>query len=178
MKLLFKKTILFALIAALTMASLPFVSASAAGADDPIPPAQTQITNERLEKIWAHQLHVYERMGRADELIARAQRLIDRLKANGKDVSAVQAALDAFAAAVKEAHPIYESMKGIVNSHQGFDDNGKVTDAVKARETVKAMHAKIQEIKTTLNGTGKALREAIKAFRQANPRPQPTVTGG
>jgi phosphoserine phosphatase len=176
MKLFFKKSMLFALIAALTMASLPFVGASAAGTDDSTPPAQTQLTNERLEKIWAHQIRVYERMGRADELIARAQRLIDRLKANGKDVSALQAALDEFAAAVKEAHPVYESMKDIVNSHQGFDSSGKVTDPVKARETVKSMHEKIREIKTTLNGTGKALREAIKAFRQANPRLQPTAT--
>lgn len=176
MTLFFKRTILLALAAALTLASLPFVSASAAGLNDPTPPAQTKMTNERLEKIWAHQLRVYERMGRVDELIARSQRLISRASANGKDVSAVQAALDAFAAAVKEAQPLYESMKGIVNSHQGFDSNGNVTDPVKALETVNAMHEKVQEIKTTINGTGKALREAIKAFRQANPRLQPTTT--
>lgn len=176
MTLFFKRTILLALAAALTLASLPFVSASAAGLNDPTPPAQTKMTNERLEKIWAHQLRVYERMGRVDELIARSQRLISRASANGKDVSAVQAALDAFAAAVKEAQPLYESMKGIVNSHQGFDSNGNVTDPVKALETVNAMHEKVQEIKTIINGTGKALREAIQAFRQANPRLQPTTT--
>ena len=85
----------------------------------------------------------------------------------------MQAALDAFAAAVKEANPIYESMKGIVNSHQGFDDNGKVTDPAKAKETVQSMHEKILEIKTIMNGTGQALREAIRTFREANPRPQP-----
>ena len=176
MKLHFKKTILSALVAVLVMGSFPFVSGSAAGLDDPTPPAQTQITNERLEKIWARQLRLYNRMGHTDELIARIQRLIDRAKTNGKDISAVQAALDAFSAAVKDAHPIYENMKGIINSHQGFDDNGKVTDPVKARETVKGMHGKVQEIKTVMNGTGKALRQAIKAFRQANPRPKPTAT--
>jgi hypothetical protein len=176
MKLFFNKSVLLAIVAALMMATLPFVSASAAGQYDPPTPQSGQITDERLEKIWAHQLRVYNRIGHADELIARIQRLIGRAKANGKDVSAVQAALDAFATAVKEAHPVYESMKGIINSHQGFDSDGKVTDPVKAFETVKAMHAKIQEIKIVLNGTGKALREAIKAYRQANPRPQPTAT--
>jgi hypothetical protein len=35
------------------------------------------------------------------------------------------------------------------------------------------MHEKMQEIKTIMNGTGRALREAIRAFREANPRPQP-----
>jgi len=166
---LFKKTILFALFAAVAVASLPFLRVSAAGENDPVP--QDQITKERLERIWARQLRRYERYGYTDELITRTQRLIDRAKANGKDVSAVQAALDAFAAAVKDANPIYESMKGIINSHQGFDQNGKVMDPEKALETVRTMHDKFQEIKRVLNGTGKALHEAIKAFREANPRP-------
>lgn len=174
-----KNTVLFALAVTLALAAFPLISASAAGQNDPSTPPPNLSSNERLEKVWARQLQFYDRFGRADEWIDKAQRLIDRAKANGRDVSAVQAvqaALDAFDAAVKTAHPIYESMKGIVSSHQGFDENGKVTDSAKARETVQAMHAKIQEIKTVMNGTGKALREAIKAFRQANPRPQPTNT--
>jgi len=181
MKLFFKKTMLFALVAALGLASLPHVNVFAAGhtlanAYDATPPPQIQITNDRLELIWARQLRIYERLGRVDGLTEKVQRLIDRAKANGKDVSAVQAALDAFEAQWKEANPIYESIKGIVNSHQGFDANGKVTDSEKAKATVKEMHGKFKEIRDTLNGTGKALREAIKVFREANPRLQPTVT--
>jgi len=172
----FKKTILFALAVTLALAAFPFTSASAAGQNDPSTPPQNLSPNERLERVWARQLQFHNRFGRTDELIDKAQRLIDRAKANGRDVSAVQAALDAFEAATKDAHPIYESMKGIVNSHQGFDENGKVTDPAKARETVQAMRAKIREIKTVMNGTGRALREAIKAFRAANPRPQPAST--
>jgi hypothetical protein len=183
MKLLFRRTILFALALALGLASLPLVSVSAAGAyDPPVPGAERkQPSNERLEQVWGRQLKHYERMGqrfeREDEFMAKAQKLIDRAKENGKDVSAVQAALDAFEAAVQKARPIYESMNGIVNSHQGFDANGKVTDPAGAQETVQAMHAKFQEIKATMDGTGKVLREAIKSFREANPRtPRPTPT--
>ncbi len=176
MKKLFKKTILFALVAALGLASLPLVSVSAAGpTSTPVPP-QGQLSNERLERIWARQLRIYERLGRADDLVQRIQNLIDRAKAKGKDVSVVQSALNAFEAALKTAQPIYESTKGIVNSHQGFDDSGKVTDPVKAQETVLAMRGKFKEIRDALNGTGRALRDAIRAFREANPRPQPTPT--
>ncbi len=189
MKTIFRKTIfstgllrLFALVAALGLAAMPFISVAAAGVNDPTPPPaeRGQISNERLERVWARQLRIYERLGHTDEFVERIQKLIDRAKANGKDVSAVQAALDAFETALKDVHPIYESIKGIVNSHQGFDSNGKVTDPQKAQETVKAMHEKLKEIKDAMNGTGKALREAIKAFREANPRPQPTptATGG
>jgi len=184
MKMLFKKTILLALVAALAtlgVASLPFVSVFAAGADDPQPPQPGgQVTNEKLEQVWARLQRAYEKIGKgfdhADEFAARVQKLIDRAKENGKDVSAVQSALDAFEAASKEAHPLYESGKGIVNSHQGFDANGKVTDPEKAKETIQAMREKLQEIKAAMNGTGKALREAIRDFREANPRPTKTPT--
>jgi hypothetical protein len=177
-----KKIVLLALVAALGVASLPFVSVSAAGAYDPPVPPQRQLSNERLERIWARQLRIYERLGngfeRKDAFSDRVQALIDRAKANGKDVSTVQAALDAFEAALKKAQPLYESTKGIVNSHQGFDTNGKVTDPVKAQQTVESMRGKLKEIKEAMNGTGKALREAIKAFREANPPPpHPTPAG-
>ncbi len=173
MKKLFKKTVLFALVAALGLASLPFVSV-AAQSSTPTPAPQGQLSNERLGRVWARQLRRYQRMGRANIFVDRIQMLIDRAKANGKDVSAVQAALDAFKAALKNAQPIYESTKGIVNSHQGFGDSGKVIDPVTAQQTVLAVHAKFQEIRTALNGTGKALRDAIRTFRQANPQPTPT----
>src|SRR5687767_3790300 len=133
MILLFRKTVLLALVAALAtlgVASLPFGSASAAG--------QGQVSNEKLEKIWARQLRIYALMGRTDNFVEKAQQLIDRAKENGKDVSAVQAALDAFEDALKVAQPVYESAAGIVNSHQGFDEDGKVTDPEKAKETVRA----------------------------------------
>jgi hypothetical protein len=51
-----------------------------------------------------------------------------------------------------------------------------VTDPGQAKETVRAIHEKFQEIRETMNGTGKTLREALQAFREANPRPQPTPT--
>ena len=174
MKDSFKKLTLFALVAALAtlgVASLPFVSVAAQGANDPTPPPAGQVSNEKLEKVWARQLKLYERMGKADDFVAKVQKLLDRATANGKDVSAIQSALDAFVESAKDAKPIYESAKGIINSHQGFDANGKVTDPEKAKATIKALREKMQEIKTAMDGTGKALREAIKAFREANPRP-------
>jgi hypothetical protein len=174
MKLLFKKTLLIALVAALTAASLSLVGVAAAGENDP-PPPQGQSTNERLERVWARQLRLYERIGkgfeRSDAFVGRVQRMIDRAEENGKDVSAVQSALDAFEKALKDAHPVYESGRGIVNSHPGFDDKGRVTDPDKAGETVRAMGEKLKEIKDAMGGTGRALHEALKAFREANPRP-------
>ena len=173
---LFRKTTLLALVAALAAASLPLASVLAAGAEDPSVPPIGELTNERLEKIWARQLRTYEKLGKAEDVIEKAQALIDRASANGKDVSAVQAALDAFEEAIKDAKPIYESANGIVNSHQGFDADGKVTDPEKAKDTIQQMGEKLKEIREAMAGTGKALHEAIRAFREANPRPEKTST--
>ena len=173
LKILFKKTVLLALVAALAtlgVASLPLISVSAQGTADPTLP-QGQISKERLERAWARQLRIYERMGKTDQFVERVQKLIDRAKANGTDVSAVQSALNAFQDAVRDAKPTYESANGIINSHQGFDSNGKVTDLEKAKESVKALGGKLKEIREAMDGTGRALREAIKAFHEANPRP-------
>lgn len=175
MKNIFKKTLLIALVAALAAASLPLVGVSAAGESDPQPP-QGEISNERLEHVWARQLRLYERTGngfdRSDAFVERVQKLIDRASEDGADVSAVQAALDAFDEALKDAYPVYESGRGIVNSHRGFDANGKVTDPGKARETIKEMGEKLKEIKDAMDGTGRALHEALRDFREANPRPE------
>ena len=177
------RSILAGMAVLLLLAAYPVSTVFATGAsDENNPPVPGDLSNERLEKIWARELKTYERMGKMfdlnDTMLEKAQNLIDRAAENGKDVTAVQAALDAFEAAVKNAHPLYESAKGIINSHKGFDDSGKVTDTEMAKETVREMAAKLKEIKDALDGTGRALHEAIKAFRQANhPVPAPNDPG-
>ncbi len=171
-------------VAALALTSIPMMSAYAlTPADVPTPPAPGLFGQTRLELAWARQQYVHDRMAvlfdNVEVRISQGQALIDRAKAKGKDVTAVQAALDAFAAAVKQAQPIFESMNGIVASHQGFDANGKVTDLSQALNTVQTMAGKIQSIRGILVPPAKALRDAIQAFRQANsPNPTPTATPG
>ena len=165
---IFKKTILVALAAALVFAAFPVTSVFAQGENPP----KGELTNEKLEQVWARQLKIYERLGKGfddiDGQVAKFQARIDKAAEKGKDVSALQAALDAFETSSKSAKPIYDSMSGLVNSHQGFDANAKVTDAEKAKTTVEDMRAKLKELKSAMGGTGKALREALKAFREAN----------
>ena len=150
-------------------------NAYALSPSDTATPAAPSFT--RLERAWAREQRVYSRMGKffdnIDTRLERAQQLIDRAKANGKDVSALQAALDAFSAAVKQARPTYEGIKGIISSHQGFDNNGNVVDAVKALETVQDMHGKLKDTRRTVLPAAHALRQAIRDFRDAN---QPVAT--
>ena len=168
MKNIFHKMILAVLSAALVFAAFPVTSVFA---QSQTPPTGDQV-NAKLEQAWARQLANYEKLGKrfsdTDVLIAKFQAKIDKAAANGKDVTAVQAALTAFASALKSGKPTYDSMGGIVTSHQGFDASGKVSDAAQAKATVQEFRAKMKELQSTMNGTGKALREALQAFRDAN----------
>jgi hypothetical protein len=177
MKSIFNKIILAVMTAALVFAAFPVTSAYA---QDENPPADGKLTNEKLEKIWARELKVYERLGKVfndiDDTITIFQARIDRAAKNGKDVTSLQPALDAFEAALKKSKPMYDSTSGLVSAHAGFDANGKVTDAEKAKSTVQEMRDKLKEVKDAMGGTGKALHEAMKAFRETN-KPTGTSTG-
>lgn len=182
----FKKILLAALVTALGLSALPAVSAFALGLNDATtPPAPGQISNERLGMVWAREQARYERLGRlfgdSDKMIANAQKLIDKAKANGKDVSAVQSALDAFAAAVKQAKTVYDGGQSVIASHQGFDSAGKVTDATQAKATIKSVMDTFKQIRQIVAEPRKALGEAVKAFRAANKpsgTPAPNQSGG
>ncbi len=171
-----KKIVLIALVAVLGFASLPTASVAASGLTDEASPPTGEMTGERLEKAWERALRLYEKVGtvleRADTLTEKIQDLIDKANEQGLDTSAVQAALDAFNDALKDARPIYESAKGIINSHKGFDNDGNVIDPELAAETLKSLGEKLRELRELTGPSGKALREAIKAFREANPRPE------
>ncbi|MBE0670463.1 MAG: hypothetical protein IH588_07740 [Anaerolineales bacterium] len=176
MKFMIKKLLLAFSAAALVFAAFPVTSAFAA---DEAPPVAGRISNERLERVWARQLRIYEKLGRAfadvDAHIARFQERIDKAASNGKDVSSLQSALDAYKAALNAAQPMYSGLAEIVDTHAGFDANGKVIDAEQAKSTLEQVRTKLQEIKSTMGGTFKALHEALKAFRDINrpiePRP-------
>lgn len=172
-----QKVLLVAAIAALGVVSTPTLSAAAQAAADATPVAPT-IGNERLELAWARLQAAHARLqvvfDFANQRFARVQQLIDRAKANGKDVTAVQAALDNLKTAVQQARPIFESTNGLIASHPGFDASGNVTDPTMARQTVQDLLAKYKDMRSILQPAMEAFRQAVHDFRQTNgPTPTP-----
>ncbi len=149
----FKKSWLVVTIIALGFAFMPLASAYAIAPPDPMAtpattPVPAQKGTERLARVWAREQDIYGKIGtflnNVDQRITKGQDLINKAKANGKDTSALQTALDAFSAAVKQAQSIYQSAQGIVSSHSGFDANGQVTDQAQALTTVQNLGGKFQ----------------------------------
>ena len=178
---MFKKMILVVLVAMMGFAALPTNVYAAELNEEPNPTDRPELTEERLAQIWQRELTAYERAGtlfeRSETFIERVQNLINKANEHDLDTTAVQAALDAFSNAVKDAHPVYEGTKGIINSHQGFDADGNVTDFEKAKETVKEFGGKLRDLRQMTQPSREALRDAIDAFREANPRPERPAGG-
>ena len=168
MKKILSKIMMAVLAITITFAALPVTQAYAA---DEQPPAE-ELTSEQLEKVWARQLKIYERTGKAFEdpsaHIEKIQNLIDKAAEKGKDVSSLQAALDAYEDALLASKPEYDALGEIIDAHNGFDAEGKVTDEEQARATVAEVRDGMKAVKDSMGGTFKALREAIKAFRESN----------
>lgn len=174
-----KKYLLVVLVLGLGLLALPTAGVSAAGlTDEPPPPAEgedytrLETAYTRLSEWYTHQTNW---MDKAEANIARIQTLIDKALARGIDTSALQAALNAFAADYPEARPYNLQAGEILAAHAGFDAGGKVTNPEQAVETLRSLHTALQTAYETMGGanhTGKALMEAVKAFIEAN-RPSP-----
>jgi hypothetical protein len=174
----FKKITLFILVFGIGFAALPAMGASAAGLSDVTPPPVSQPDNSRIENIWARAQNTYQREGdrlaKAGEFISTAQTLINKANQKGWDTSLLQAALNAFASVIPAAQAAHDSGASIIANHAGFDAAGKVTDRTAAIDTVKALSQVLKDTRSAMNGTGKALREAIRSFRQTHRSGQAT----
>ena len=172
MTALFKKIALAVLVLTIGMSAFPVAGASAAGLNDQTAP---QPDNSRLEKAWAREQAIYRREGtrlaNSSIFIARIQTLVDKANQKGWDTSSVQAALNGLRGVIPAVQAAHASGAAIIASHSGFDANGKVTDRTAAIATVKALARVLKATRSAMDGTGIALRQAIRVLRDAHPRP-------
>jgi hypothetical protein len=150
----------------------PAAVVGAQGANVPTSPPTVDTGDARLERTWLRQQRALDRLEfmfvHSQQRLNNAQELIDRAKAQGKDVVALQAALDAFSKALQEARPSFDNAKDILNSHNGFDADGNVVDSARAAVTVEDMSQELDDVRDALLQPGRDLRDAIRAFWESN----------
>jgi hypothetical protein len=160
--------------------AFPTQVAQAAALDEPAPPPDGQaLTPEMMEKALARAVKLHERQEKlfagTDKLQTRLETLVEKAGEAGKDVSAVETALGNLETAKAAARSAYDNAGAILDTHAGFDADGKVVDEAAARTTLEGYRAASKEVRETLGGAMKELKEAFKAFREANPRPAETA---
>ena len=127
-------------------------------------PALTRIVSQREST----------RLANASNFLARVQALIDKANQKGWDTSSVQAALNALSTVIPAVQAAHAPGTTIVASHAGFDAAGIVTDRSTAITTANSLAQVLKDTRTAMDGTGRVLRAAIRAFRDAHPRPTST----
>lgn len=127
--------------AVLLVAAASPVSAAAPQQVSPPPTAQESGRGGKaLERLYKRQVdwakEQAERIVKAGEVTQQVQERISQWKEAGQDVSAAQAALDRYTAAVGEAKSLNEQAGKALTQHLGFDAEGKVIDEKLAWDTV------------------------------------------
>ena len=105
----------------------------------------------KREQNWVSQQTTH--LQKSAQIAATTQQLIDAARAEGQDVSVLEAALAQFNATIAGAQADHDQAAGIIASANGFDGSGNVTDLNSARQTVE--------------GARLALRSAHIAIAQA-----------
>ncbi len=129
----------------------------------------------RLERTWERWQNIVartaERAAGEEEFIARVQETIDRAAADGQDVAAAQAALEAFQAAAAQSRPLLEEAQALVEEHAGFTADGQISDPEQATATVQAVGDLLRQIRQLMAPAGKDLRQALRDLRPAKDQP-------
>ena len=172
-------TVIATLVIALAAVALPFKSVFAASEAATATPPASAVTdpttiNARLELAFSREKMIVSRIGQEitnyDLVTSNVQKLLDKAKSNGKDVTAIQTAFDAFKTAFVAAKPIYDHANTILASQGGFDNNGKVIDIVKAKAEVKSLRNTLLQYKNEVKTARQTLRDTVQTFRLANPK--------
>ena len=164
--------LLGSLAAVALVAGLALAPAYASGAADEATPPAPGHRVEALEKAYQRELAWLaiqtNHLADAATIAARVQTFIDKAKGEGKDTSALEAALSAFKSQVAVAQAAHDTAAGILATHAGFDDSGHVTDQAQAIETVRQARQSLQDAHLALRGAMADLRLAIRTWRSAN----------
>jgi chromosome segregation ATPase len=172
------------LFSGLMTLALVFGAASPALAAEGTPPApdparQAQRLERALEREQRWLDGQTENLARANEAGDKLQTRIDELQGQGKDTSALEAALSAYEDKLAQAQAAHDAAQATLDTHAGFDDDGHLTDAAQARETLKSAGQSLREAHKLLREAAHGLRQAIREYRREN-RPhgngQPTPT--
>jgi len=169
---MFKKLMLVGLVLMMLAVLLPVASAKAAPLNDVPTPGSGKNAYPRVEKAFQRVKNWYNKQGeflaKSGEFISKAENFLAKAEEKNLDTSSLRGLLDSFANSIPAVQAAHDRAGAIISAHNGFADNGKVTDITAAALTVKDAASALQEGRQAHLGKGKALAEAMRAFWQAN----------
>lgn len=169
-------SVVVCLMAGMAVFTFPTGTAAAASPEQDItPPAEEGkgFRSQILERRYQMMLRMADRQTtmfeRSERLVVRLEKMIARLQEMGKDTTALEAALGEFQSQITIAQASLAEAAAILNTHAGFDENGKVTDIEQARQTVNSAGEALRSSQQTMVAAYRELHQAIKEWRESNP---------
>jgi prefoldin subunit 5 len=115
-----------------------------------------------------------DNLSRANNATGRMADVIEKLKSNGKVVKDLEKALSVFEEQLGDVQSSHDKAAAVLAAHNGFDPDGKVTDAREALETVKDAGNALRDAHRALRQAVLDLRQAVREWRQEHgPLSQP-----
>ncbi len=125
-----------------------------------------------LERVHKFQTRIIEILGNqlnnANKVETKAQLRITELKQQGKDVSALEDALNKFYNLIALAKQAKDSASATLILQKGFDTQGKVSDPKLARETNKSVEENIRVCRENIVQALKTIAGGLKLYKQQN----------
>lgn len=169
---LFSKILVSFLLIAMLLTIVPVNQALAAG-------EAPEGINTRLENLLMREKialnNQADRLAHTDDVVAKTEAFIQRMKDKGLDTSEVEEALASYQEGVQAAQEYHDQAAGILASPAGFDANGKVTDRKQALETVRTAGNALRRAHLEITEASMDLRAAVREFIEENkpPKDQP-----
>jgi hypothetical protein len=103
----------------------------------------------------------------ANGSMSRAEERIDKLLEEGKDVAELEEAISQFEILIEKAKNAYSAAQSLVDLHSGFNDQGRVEDLEKARETINAIEPYLSTARKNIIEAVRVVYEAVKAYQDS-----------
>ncbi|HEY61003.1 MAG TPA: hypothetical protein G4N92_10065 [Anaerolineae bacterium] len=125
-----------------------------------------------LSRTFFYQKHMVDYLDQnveqADNVAANAQLRIVELEDEGKDVAALETALDTFYDLVADAEQALDAANGSISLHKGFDEDSKVSDLTLARDTIKELEGYISTARDSIIEAVRAIVDGMQEYRDIN----------
>lgn len=119
-----------------------------------------------------------ERLSKSEQIVERLAEFITNQDALGRDTSLLQTALQTFEAGVAEIEAQINTASELVNTHEGFDQDGNVIDTDSAQSTIESIRSALSGLRSQVSGILSSLRETVRDFLQQFDQDQDPLTGG
>lgn len=107
---------------------------------------------------------------KADNVSARIDAQIEKLKEQGKDTARIEEEAAAFKALIEDAKENYEKILELYSTHAGFDSNGMVSNIRDARAFLEGANELQKDTLEILKDAAKQLRDVFKDAKKLSDR--------